>query len=87
MPQARKAHFDSTTNNKTPPMEEKRTHGLSFKRANFSLDRIPLPKVNNISKQNNDDISGAHFRLNIMRAPDMSSLFHLETLHYFPKIL
>lgn len=44
MPQARKAHFDSTTNNKTPPMEEKRTHGLSFKRANFSLDRIPLPK-------------------------------------------
>ena len=49
MPQARKAHFDSTTNNKTPPMEEKRTHGLSFKRANFSLDRIPLPQVNIIA--------------------------------------
>ena len=77
MPQARKAHFDSTTNNKTPPMEEKRTHGLSFKRANFSLDRIPLPKVNHISKQNNDDMTGAHIRLNIMRAPYM-----LETLHF-----
>ena len=49
MPQARKAHFDSTTNNNTPPMEEKRTHGLSFKRANFSLDRIPLPQVNIIA--------------------------------------
>lgn len=86
IPQARKAHFDSTTNNKTPPMEEKRTHGLSFKRANFSLDRIPLPQEweqidmeidGNLERIYQNGRTGYKTRTD----PRISIKTHLEDLH------